>query len=217
MSRFADLSHPIVAGMTTYPGIPGPALSTFVSRDESAQRLAAGVSFDIQRVDMVANTGTYLDAPFHLHAEGADVAQLPLERIVDVPIVVVRAQGRIRIEASLLGDPGLLWGTAVLVHTGWSRRWGSDAYLTGSPYLTAGTARALVAANVALVGIDALNIDDIQDRSRPALHILLAAGIPLLEHLTNLDAIPSTGARLTALPAPVRGMGTFPVRAVAVR
>jgi arylformamidase len=217
MSRFVDLSHPIVAGMTTYPGIPGPALSTLVSREESAQRLAGGVSFDIQRLDMVANTGTYLNAPFHLHAEGADVAQLPLERIVDVPIVVVRAQGRIRIEASLLGDPGLLWGTAVLVHTGWSRRWGSDAYLTGSPYLTAGTARALVEANVALVGIDALNIDDIEDRSRPAHHILLASAIPLLEHLTNLDAVPDTGARLTALPAPVRGMGTFPVRAVAVR
>ena len=97
------------------------------------------------------------------------------------------------------------------------RRWGSDAYLTGSPYLTAGTARALVEANVALVGIDALNIDDIEDRSRPAHHILLASAIPLLEHLTNLDAVPDTGARLTALPAPVRGMGTFPVRAVAVR
>jgi arylformamidase len=133
MSRFADLSHPIVAGMTTYPGIPGPALSTFVSRDESAQRLAAGVSFDIQRVDMVANTGTYLDAPFHLHAEGADVAQLPLERIVDVPIIVVRAQGRIRIEASLLGDPGLLWGAAVLVHTGWSRRWAATCISPAAP------------------------------------------------------------------------------------
>ncbi|MDF3051872.1 MAG: putative metal-dependent hydrolase [Pseudonocardia sp.] len=217
MSRFVDLSHPIVAGMTTYPGIPGPTMRTFVSREESAQRRAAGLSFDLQRVDMVANTGTYLDAPFHLHAEGADVAQLPLERIVDVPIIVVPAQGRTRIEASLLGDPGLLWGAAVLVHTGWSRRWGSDAYFTGSPYLTPGTAQALVEANVALVGIDALNIDDIEDRSRPAHHILLAAGIPLLEHLTNLDAIPGTGARLTALPAPVRGMGTFPVRAVAVR
>jgi arylformamidase len=133
MSRFVDLSHPIVAGMTTYPGIPGPALSTLVSREESAQRLAGGVSFDIQRLDMVANTGTYLDAPFHLHAEGADVAQLPLERIVDVPIVVVRAQGRIRIEASLLGDPGLLWGTAVLVHTGWSRRWAATCISPAAP------------------------------------------------------------------------------------
>jgi arylformamidase len=217
MSRFVDLSHPIVAGMTTYPGIPGPALRTFVSREDSARRLAAGVSFDIQRLDMVANTGTYLDAPFHFHREGADVAELPLERIVDVPIVVVRAQGRTRIEASLLGDPGLLWGSAVLVHTGWSRRWGTDGYVTGSPYLTAGTARALVEANVALVGIDALSVDDVADLGRPAHHSLLGAGIPLLEHLTNLDALPDTGARLTALPAPVRGMGSFPVRAVAVR
>jgi arylformamidase len=217
MSRFVDLSHPIVAGMITYPGIPGPALSTFVSREESARRLTGGVSFDLQRLDLVATTGTYLDAPFHFHAEGADVAGLPLERIVDVPIVVVRAPGRTRIEASLLGDPGPLWGSAVLVHTGWARRWGTEAYFTGSPFLTAGAARALVEANVALVGIDALNVDDVEDPSRPAHQDLLGAGIPVLEHLTNLDALPAIGARLTALPAPVRGMGSFPVRAVAVR
>lgn len=217
MSRFVDLSHPIVAGMTTYPGLDPPTITTYISREESGRRLAGGVSFDIQRIDMVANTGTYLDAPFHFHAGGVDVSALPLERVVDVPIVVVRASGRTRVEASQLGDPAALWGAAVLVHTGWSRNWGTPAYLSGSPFLTEGAARALVEANVAVLGIDALNVDDVDDLTRPVHDTLLGAGIPLLEHLTNLDALPDTGARLTALPAPVRGMGTFPVRAVAVR
>jgi kynurenine formamidase len=212
-----DLSHEIVPGMTTYPGLAGPELRVAVSRASSADRLSAGVSFEIDALTLVGNTGTYLDSPFHFHAERADLARLPLERLVAVPIVVVRAYGVRHVTAERLGDPGRLWGRAVLVHTGWSSRWGTPGYLEPDcPHLTAAAVEVLVGANAALVGIDSLNIDDPADPARPAHHGLLGADIPIIEHLTKLDALPDTGARLTALPAPVRGMASFPVRAVAV-
>jgi arylformamidase len=216
VSRFVELSHPIIAGMTTYPGLPAPQITTYIDREESAARLSGGESFHIGRIDMVANTGTYLDSPFHFHADGPDVADVPLERVADVPIVMIRASRLSCVDARLLGDPGRLWGAAVLVETDWSRHWGTQAYPTGSPFLTADAARTLVDANVAVLGIDSLNVDDVAVPARPVHHTLLGAGIPVLEHLTNLDAVPDTGARLFAVPAPVRGMGTFPVRAVAV-
>jgi arylformamidase len=212
-----DLSHPIVAGMAMYPGLPGPRLETVVSRADSAARLAGGVSFEIGAVTLVGNTGTYLDAPYHYHADRADVAGLPLQRLVNVPIVVIRAYGRAAVRAGDLGDPGGLWGRAVLVHTGWARRWGTPRYLDPDcPHLTADAVDTLVDANVAVVGIDSLNVDDPNDAHRPAHHRLLGADVPIIEHLTNLDAVPDVGARLTAVPAPVRGMASFPVRPVAV-
>ena len=198
--------------MITYPGLPGPAITTHRERAE----LSPGVSFHIGRIDLVANTGTYVDAPFHYDADGADVADLPLERLVDVPAVRVPAYGLEVIGPEVLGAPDLLWGKAVLVHTGWSRHWGTERYGTGGPHLTAAAARLLVEANVALLGVDALNVDDVTDPTRPVHDTLLRNGIPILEHLTNLAALPAQGCRLTALPAPVRGLGSFPVRAVAV-
>ncbi len=214
--RIVDLSHPVLDGMTTYPGLPAPKISVHIDREESAARLSGGVSFHVARIDMVANTGTYLDAPFHFHADGADCATLPPERLVDVPAVVIRAVGQPYVDVHHLGEVGELRGRAVLVHTGWSRHWGGPEYLSGSPYLTGAAASVLVEADVALVGIDSLNIDNTADLTRPTHQQLLGAGIPIVEHLTNLDQLPDTGARLTALPVPVRGMGTFPVRAVAV-
>lgn len=216
MSRFVELSHPITAGMTTYPGLPAPEITTYLDRGESARRLTGGVSFHIGRVAMVANTGTYLDAPYHFHADGPDVSAVPLERVADVPIVMIRASRLSSVGTALLSDPAQLWGAAVLVQTDWSRHWGTAAYFTGSPFLTADAAGALVDTNVAAVGIDSLNIDDIENLARPVHNILLGAGIPVLENLTNLAAVPDTGARLIAVPAPVCGMGAFPVRAIAV-
>jgi arylformamidase len=213
--RYVDLSHPIIDGMVTYPGLPAPRIYDHITRDESARRLTGGVSFHIGGIELVANTGTYLDAPFHFHTDGPDVAALPLDRLVDIPIEVVRATTRHAIGADAFGAPERLRGRAVLVHTGWSERWGSEAYLSGSPFITADAARLVIASGALLLGIDALNVDDTGDLSRPVHNGVLGAGIPLLEHLTNLDQVPDTGARLTALPAPVRGMGTFPVRAVA--
>ena len=214
--RLVDLSHPIVAGMTTYPGLPGPEIETFLSRADTAKRMAPGVSFHIGRLCMVANTGTYMDAPFHFHETGPDTAGLALERLVDLPIVLVDAAGASRVEPDALDGLADVAGAAVLVRTDWSRHWGTSQYLEGSPFLTAELVQVLIDAAAALVGIDSLNIDDVSDLSRPAHHGLLGAGIPIIEHMTNLGELPAAGARLTALPAPVVGMGTMPVRAVAV-
>lgn len=218
MSRFIDLSHPVTDG-AAYPGLPEPVVTVHTGREESAWRLGTGVSFHIGQITLVGNTGTYVDAPFHYHAGLPDIAELPLERLVDVPIEVVRAardaENR-EVTPADLGDPDRLWGRAVLVRTGWSRHWGTPAYARDNPHLTADAVRLLIDANVALVGIDSSNIDSIDDPSRPAHHGLLAAGIPILEHLTGLDRVPETGARLVALPPPVVGMASFPVRAVAI-
>ncbi|MFD5824390.1 cyclase family protein [Lentzea sp. NPDC060358] len=207
MRRIIDLSHPISHGMTTMRGMRTPSVTTYVSRAETSARMTPGVSFEIGQIDLIANTGTYLDTPRHYHQDGYDTAGLPLERVVDVPVAVLQ-----------LGDPILpeLEGLAVLFHTGWSRYWGTDAYQDGHPFLTSEVVDALLAVGPALVGIDSLNIDDATDPSRPAHQGLLGAGVPIVEHLTNLEQVPGRGARFTALPMPVVGMGTMPVRAIAV-
>jgi kynurenine formamidase len=211
-----DLSHQIVADMTTYPGMAPPRVAVTTSREESAARLGTGVSFEIGSATLVGNTGTYLDSPYHYHPDRADIAQLPLERLVNVPVVVIHAFGEQVVTAAHLGHPGTLWGKAVLVHTGWARYWRTPRYLDlDCPHLAADAVEALVNANVALVGIDSLNIDDPMDPHRPAHHGLLGADIPIIEHLTNLERVPVEGARLTALPAPIRAMASFPVRVVA--
>jgi kynurenine formamidase len=212
-----DLSHPITAGMRTYPGLAGPELRVAISREDSGARLLRGASFEIESLTLVGNTGTYMDAPYHYHAGRADVAELPLERLVNVPIVMVHAVGRTAVTAADLGEPDRLWGRAVLVHTGWARHWGTGRYLElDCPHLTVDAVDVLVNANAAIVGIDSLNIDCPADATRPAHHGLLGADIPIIEHLTNLESVPDTGSRLIALPAPVRAMASFPIRAVAV-
>jgi len=214
--RLVDLSHPIIAGMTTYPGLPTPVIRPFLAREASLGHYAPGVSIAIDLIELCGNTGTYLDSPFHRHADGPDLAGLPLERLVDLPAVRIDVTGSATraVDAPAL-QPFDLGGRAVLVHTGFDRHWGTDAYLRDNPFLTRAAVDHLVAAGAALVGIDSLNIDDTSDLARPAHSELLKAGIPIVEHLTNLGAVPVEGARFTALPAPLRGTGTFPVRAVA--
>jgi kynurenine formamidase len=214
--RFVDLSHPITAGMTTYPGLPTPSIEPFLTREASAGHYAPGVTFAIDVLTLCGNTGTYMDSPFHRHATGVDLADLPLERLVDVPAVRIDVIGSLSpaIDAPAL-LPYDLAGRAVLVHTGFDRHWGTEAYLRDNPFLTAAAVGLLVREGAALVGIDSLNIDSTSDPARPAHSELLGAGIPIVEHLTNLGSIPVDGASFTALPAPVRGTGTFPVRAVA--
>lgn len=216
--RIIELSHPIEPGMPTYPGLPAPTWSTVTSRADSERRLGTGVSFDISAVDIVANTGTYLDAPWHYHEELPDLVSLPVERLVDVPVVVVEAPGGGPIGPETLGELARLSGAAVLLHTGWSKHWGTPEYAAEgrTPHLSAAAVLSLLRARPALVGLDAHNVDDTRDPTRPAHHGLLRAGIPIIEHLTGLDALPETGARLTALPPPIRGLGSFPVRAIAV-
>jgi arylformamidase len=216
MARLIDLSHPIEHGMITYPGLPGPVISDFLGREASRGHYAGGTTFHIARLRMVANTGTYLDAPFHRDAEGKDVAALPLESLADLDGVVVDASERERaIDVDRFAGRDLA-GKAVLVRTGWDAHWRTPAYAEGHPYLTRGAAEFLAGAGPALVGIDSLNVDDTSDGVRPAHTLLLSAGIPLVEHLCNLKALPATGFRFHCVPAPFRGLGSFPVRAYAV-
>lgn len=212
-----ELSHVIRAGMVTYPGLPGPRLSDHLSREASRAIYAPGCEFQIGRIEMVANTGTYLDTPFHRYADGADLSRVPLERLADLDGVRVSVAGsgaRAIDRAALEGVD--VTGKAVLVHTGWDRHFGTEQYGRGHPFLTAGAAAWLVERGAALVGIDSLNIDDTADGSRPVHSRLLAAGIPVVEHLTGLDRLPVRGFRFHAAPPRVEGMGTFPVRAFAV-
>ncbi len=210
-----DLSHPVEAGMITYPGLPAPVITPVLSREASRERYAPGTEFEIDRIDLCGNTGTYVDAPFHRYPDGTDLAGLELERLADLPALRIDLRRRItrEIGAQEIGHANLR-GHAVLLHTGWDRHWRTEAYGAGDhPFLGAAGAAALVAGGAALVGIDGFNIDDTGGGERPAHSALLAAGIPICEHLTNLDALPAAGARFSAVPVPVVRLGTFPVRA----
>jgi kynurenine formamidase len=212
-----DLSHVIEHGMTTYKGLPGPHICDFWERESTAANYDDGSTFQIGRIDMVANTGTYVDSPFHRYAGGADLADLPLQSLADVPGIVVRRpwENDIAIDASAF-DGRDVAGKAVLVHTGWDRHWRTDRYGVESPFLTADAADWLIENGVVVVGIDSNNIDDVRGRSRPVHTKLLGANIPICEHMTNLGSLPDEGFRFSAVPPKVRGMGSFPVRAYAV-
>jgi arylformamidase len=214
--RFVELGHVIRAGMITYPGLPAPVITPYLTREASRAHYAPGTEFAIDELTLVGNTATYLDAPYHRYPDGADLSSIPLARTVDLPAVVVRVpdaeQRGIDVGALAALDVG---GTAVLLHTGDDARFGTAAYGDARHFLTSAGAAWLAASGAALVGIDALNIDDTDDRGRPAHTLLLAAGIPVIEHLTGLEQVPPTGARFTAVPLRVEGLGTIPVRAFA--
>jgi arylformamidase len=215
--RLVELSHVIVPGLITYPGLPGPEVTPVLTRADSRTRYAPGTEFAIDRISLVGNTGTYLDAPFHRYADGAALSDLPLDRLADLPAVVVRTLG-----SDVRGiDVGVLAAhdvrdRAVLLHTGGDQHFGRPEYAVDAPFLTAAGAQWLVEHGATLVGIDSVNIDDVDDGSRPAHSILLAAGIPVVEHLTGLAQVPPHGARFTAAPPRLDQFGTFPVRAFAV-
>ena len=203
--------------MITYRGLPAPLICDFLSREASRKVYAEGTEFHIGRIEMVANTGTYLDAPFHRYADGLDLSRLPLSIVADLEGVVIRApwrSGRAIDRASFDGVE--VRGRAVLVHTGWDEHWGAESYFDGHPFLTRAAAEYLADARAMLVGIDSLNIDDTEDWQRPAHSILLGAGIPIVEHLCNLGAVPDAGFKFFATPVKVKGFGTFPVRAFAL-
>jgi kynurenine formamidase len=214
--RHIDLSHVVEDGMVTYKGLPAPKISDFLSRIDSRARYAPGTEFVIGMIDMCSNTGTYIDSPFHRYPDGADLGELDLERLADVDGVIIdatsltdRAIGRPQLRGSDVANK------AVLVRTGWDRHWRTDAYFTGHPYLTGHAARYLVEQRARIVGIDSFNIDDVSDGERPVHSLLLRAGIPVCEHLTNLAAVPARDFRFSAVPVKVTSMGTFPVRAYA--
>ncbi|WBB56518.1 cyclase family protein [Verrucosispora sp. WMMD573] len=218
--RLIELSHLVTDGMITLPGWPAPKITEWLTREASRKHYAAGTEFHVARIDMIANTGTYLDTPAHRYADGADLSAFPLDRLADLPGLVVRLPAGTRAVDRLLLAPYDVAGKAVLLHTGWDTHFGTPGYGTPeAPYLTADGAQALVDAKATLVGIDSINIDDMGPAARgerPAHSLLLAAGIPIVEHLTGLDALPPAGFRFTATPPRVAGMGTFTVRAFGV-
>jgi kynurenine formamidase len=215
--RIVDLSHPIHDGLITYPGLPGPELRPYLTREQSREQYAPGTEFQIDGVTMVGNTGTYLDSPFHRYADGFDLATLPLESCAELPAVLVRTTG----SSSRAVDVGALAaldvsGRAVLLHTGGDAAWGRPGYATDAPFLTGPGARWLAEHGARLVGIDSVNIDDLQSGGhRPAHSLLLRAGIPVVEHLTGLSQLPPAGFWFSAAPIPMASAGTFPVRAYA--
>lgn len=211
--RLVDVSHTVEHGMTTYPGLPGPAISDHLTREASRATYAPGTEFQIGRIEMVANTGTYLDTPAHRYPDGWDLAALPLEKVALLPLVLVADAGPAIGPSAFAGLD--VRGRAVIVSTGWDRHWGRPGYGgPDSPHLTEAAVTALVDGGAALVGIDSVNIDDVADGRRPAHSVLLAAGIPVVEHLCHLDQVPAgDDATFTAVPVKVAGMGTFPVRA----
>ncbi|MDE1916906.1 MAG: cyclase family protein [Sphingomonadales bacterium] len=212
--RLVELNHIIEEGMVTYKGLPGPVICDFLAREASQGLYEGDTTFQIGRIDMVSNTGTYLDTPFHRWADGADLAGVALDQVTDLPGLVVRHEGPAIGPEAFAGLD--VKGKAVLVHTGWDRHWRTEAYQSGHPFLTAEAAEHLRDAGAALVGIDSHNIDDTSGKARPVHTILLRAGIPIVEHLTGLDALPRDGFVFNAPPPRVKGMGTFPVRAHAI-
>jgi arylformamidase len=211
-----DLSHTVEHGMITYRGLPAPIICDFLSREQSRANYTAGTEFQIGKIEMVANTGTYLDSPFHRFADGRDLSELELASLAELDAVVVRVtgmQGRAILRTSF--GAADVSGKAVLVHTGWAAHWRTDRYFEGHPFLTEDAAVYLRDAGAILVGIDSYNVDDTGDGRRPVHTTLLGAGIPIVEHLCNLDQLPMDGFHFSAVPVKVKGMGTFPVRAYA--
>lgn len=213
MSSLIDLSHTIENGMVTYRGLPAPLICDFLTREDSRRYYAEGTEFHIGRIDMVANTGTYMDAPFHRYREGKDLSELPLSSMAGLKGVVIRTD-EARITQKVFAGLNLK-NRAVLVQTNWSRHWRTDAYFEGHPHLTADAAEYLIKCGVKLVGIDSYNIDDAHDGRRPVHSLLLGKEIPIVEHMTGLEALPDDGFQFFAVPPKIKAFGTFPVRAFA--
>lgn len=214
MPQHVDLSHVITDAMVTYPGLPAPIIADHLSREAAEEIYGPGITFQIGLVTMCTNTGTYLDVPFHRFADGHDLTGLALERVASVPAICIDAQETTSIDLADVDLSGLA-GHAVVIRTGHARHWGTDAYFEAHPFLTQSAAEALVQAQVACVGIDSLNIDSTEGGERPVHTTLLRNEIPIVEHLTNLDALPATGFTFTAVPPKIDGCGTFTVRAFA--
>jgi kynurenine formamidase len=213
-TRLVDVSHAVEHGMITYRGLPAPLVCDFLSRQASRERYAPGTEFQIGKIEMVANTGTYVDSPFHRYVNGKDLSELPLESVANLECLVAHVgEPRARAVDRLPFSAAEVRGRAVLVHTGWSKHWRTERYFEGHPYLTADLAEWLAKAGAALVGIDSLNIDCTDDGTRPVHSTLLRRDIPIAEHLRGLDDVPERGGRFFAVPVKVKGFGSFPVRA----
>ena len=215
MGRFVELSHPIEDGMKAYPGYPSPRVGAFITREDSRARYGGKSEFYISKIEMVCNVGTYLDAPFHRHPKGADLSRLPLESVAGLAGLVLEGKPASDRAVSIACGESDLGGRAVLVRTGWDVKWGTEKYWELGPHLSDDSIDLLVRAKVGLVGVDFWNIDDVENLSRPAHTRLLESNIPIVEHLTKLSTLPRSGFKFYAVPPPIVGGASFPVRAFA--
>jgi len=215
-TKFIDLSHTIEDGLVTYKGLPAPIICDYLSREKSRELYDAGTEFQIGKIEMVANTGTYIDFPFHRYEDGKDLSQIDIEYFTDLEGIVIRADHKntLAIDASYFEGKEIR-GKAILVHTGWDANWKTERYFDDHPYLTEEAAVYLKECGVKLVGIDSMNIDQTKKGSRPVHSILLKSEILIVEHLCNLDELPDEGFIFSAIPPKFKGVGTFPVRAMA--
>ncbi|REK76770.1 cyclase family protein [Paenibacillus paeoniae] len=215
MGKWIDLSHVIEDGLVTYKGLPAPVICDYLSREASRGMYEEGTEFQIGKIEMVSNTGTYIDTPFHRYADGKDLSEMELESFAGLDAIVIRAAEA----GSAIGEQTFhgaeVRGKAVLIHTGWDRHWNTESYFVNAPHLTEGAARYLLEQGAVLVGIDSFNIDDTSGKARPVHSVLLKAGIPIVEHLCNLQQLPDSGFNFHAVPPKIKGVGTFPVRACA--
>ncbi|MBK9985353.1 MAG: cyclase family protein [Saprospiraceae bacterium] len=214
--EYIDLSHTVFDGLITYKGLPAPVICDYLSREASKSFYEEGTSFQIGRIDMVANTGTYIDCPSHRYHDGHDLSEIHIDQVANLPAILINALGHQAIGPEFFFHLNLT-GKAILVHTGWSMHWNTTHYFSGHPFLTEAAAVYLKENGVVLVGIDSHNIDDTSGNRRPVHSILLGANILIVEHLTNLDQIPASEFLFSAVPPKVKGMGTFPVRAFATK
>lgn len=215
-TSFIDLSHTIEDGLITYKGLPAPIICDYMSREDSKQFYEEDTQFQIGKIEMVTNTGTYIDCPFHRYEDGKDLSQMELERFVDIDAIVIRVPFSETIEITeehLINYE--IENKAVLIQTDWDKHWNTDQYFENNPYLTEGAAIYLRDCSVKLVGIDSHNIDDTRGKSRPVHTILLGAEILIVEHLCKLSLLPDAGFTFSAVPPKFKGVGTFPVRAFA--
>jgi arylformamidase len=215
MGKFVELSHVLEDGMRVYPGLPSPKIGAFLDHEASRTHYAGQAEFYLGRVDMVCNLGTYLDGPYHRHRDLSDLSQIPLERVAEVPGIVLDAAASPDRSIAHECSASELQGRAVLIRTGWDRRWGLDAYWEPGPFLADSFVDLLIRAGAILVGVDFWNVDNTEDPSRPAHTRLLAEGILIVEHLCNLSALPRTGFRFSAVPLRIVRGASFPVRAFA--
>ena len=215
MNKLIDLSHTITDGLITYKGLPAPIVCDYLSREASKEVYAGGTTFHIGKIEMVANSGTYIDAPFHRFEEGKDIAELDLSSVAGIPAIKIIIPKNVReIGTRFFEDVDIL-GKAIIIETGWCQHWNTDKYFEGHPYLTADAAAFLKQSGALLIGIDSLNIDNTATGERPVHTILLGADILIVEHLCNLNEITDDNFEFFAVPVKVKGMGTFPVRAFA--
>lgn len=211
--KFVDVSHTIEHGLITYKGLPAPVICEYLTRENSRTQYSGGTTFQIGKIEMVANTGTYIDSPFHRYADGKDLSELDLDSLANLDGMVFRPRSSSRAIGRDCFRGTDLAGKAVLIHTGWDKYWMTNQYFDEPPYLTRRAAEYLESSRVALVGIDSPNIDDISNGQRPVHSTLLGSDIPIVEHLCNLKRLPDSGFTFYAVPVKVRGFGTFPVRA----